>query len=791
MDVLQLAAKLRGRSPAELRERVGQRVAQWIERAGWRDHGEPSDAAFIRRLHPELHDRALSHLTRAIRHGQRPPLVPGIDDLPGTLALVRERWPVRIGELTRAADDIVAGRFTLLGHPPMRIVDPIDWSRDYLRNVTAPAAHWSRIDYLDPGVAGDHKLVWELNRHQFLVTLGMAYALTGREGYATRAAQLLADWLDANPPKQGVNWASSLEVSYRAIAWLWAMRLLVRSSSFASPLLVRWLKALEVSGRHLERYPSPYFSPNTHLTGEALGLLYLGTQLPEFGAASRWRDRGWAILQEQLPRHVRADGSYFEQATYYHRYTLDIYLHTRLLGSANGLVDRAGIDDALVRLASFLAWTTRGDGTYPLFGDEDGGRLLFLDARPSDDARSPIATVAALTADAELAYAAGGASDEVAWLLGRAGVGRLDALHPAPPATTARAFRDGGFFVMRDGWTPKASVLTIDCGPLGAANGGHAHADTLAFDLAVGSCPVFVDAGTVCYTTSAHERDAMRASAVHNTVSLDGRSSSESAGAFRWAQMTAGVVDAWHTSSVGTLFEGHHDGYQRLSSPARHRRLVLAARDGWWLVRDVIEGDGDEDHLATANFQAAVGLDLAIAGDTLRVSDDGRHVASVRAVGAAGRWIIDDGVASRRYGARDVARRARFVFAAGGRGRTAVTFAIIRGAGVPWRLAHEAAHGREVVRLHAATIEDVVIFDAQQAVDGVRTDARVAWGRRRASDGVVESLLTIGGTMVELDGTRLADPDGGVVSAVREQDGWRVDRSDVRPGPPPRRGGQP
>ncbi len=98
---------------------------------------------------------------------------------------------------------------------------------------------------------------------------------------------------------------------------------------------------------------------------------------------------------------------------------------------------------------------------------------------------------------------------------------------------------------------------------------------------------------------------------------------------------------------------------------------------------------------------------------------------------------------------------------------------------------------REVVRLQSASVEDVVLFDAREAVDGVRTDARVAWVRRRASDGMVESLLSVGGTVVELDGTHLADPAGGAVSAVRESDGWRVDRSDLRPAPPPRRGGQP
>ena len=45
---------------------------------------------------------------------------------------------------------------------------------------------------------------------------------------------------------------------------------------------MRVLKFLYLNGRHLETYLSTYFSPNTHLTGEALGLFYLGTLLPEF-----------------------------------------------------------------------------------------------------------------------------------------------------------------------------------------------------------------------------------------------------------------------------------------------------------------------------------------------------------------------------------------------------------------------------------------------------------------------------------------------------------------------------
>src|SRR4029078_585361 len=86
---------------------------------------------------------------------------------------------------------------------------------------------------------------------------------------------------------------------------------------------------------HVERYLSTYYSPNTHLTGQALGLLYVGTALPLFAASERGRTTGWRILREQLFRQVRSDGTYFEQALYYHRYTSDIFHHALLLASAN------------------------------------------------------------------------------------------------------------------------------------------------------------------------------------------------------------------------------------------------------------------------------------------------------------------------------------------------------------------------------------------------------------------------------------------------------------------------
>ena len=49
----------------------------------------------------------------------------------------------------------------------------------------------------------------------------------------------------------------------------------------SDPWLVDMLIALDRQLTHVERHLSYYFSPNTHLTGEALALYVVGTALPE------------------------------------------------------------------------------------------------------------------------------------------------------------------------------------------------------------------------------------------------------------------------------------------------------------------------------------------------------------------------------------------------------------------------------------------------------------------------------------------------------------------------------
>jgi len=100
------------------------------------------------------------------------------------------------------ANRMLAGKFDLLGLRDLSFGDPIDWHLEPMSGKRAPRAHWSRLNYLDPAIIGDKKIVWELNRQQHFATLGQAFWLTGDERYAQAfVAQHLQTYVDY-PPRQ-------------------------------------------------------------------------------------------------------------------------------------------------------------------------------------------------------------------------------------------------------------------------------------------------------------------------------------------------------------------------------------------------------------------------------------------------------------------------------------------------------------------------------------------------------------------------------------------------------------
>lgn len=504
--------------------------------------------------------------------------------------------------LLATADAICGGRFDFLGYRRLSYGDPVDWHLDPVSRRRAPLVHWSRIDPLDAQVVGDAKVIWELSRHQWLVRLGQAYMLTRDERYADTFGARVREWLGANPPGFGINWVSSLELALRVIAWSWALVLFRGSRTLSAELFAAMLESAVAHATHVERYLSHYYSPNTHLTGEALGLFYAGVVFSDLRAAPRWRALGHRILVQESARQVLSDGVHFERATCYQRYTAEIYLHFCLLAARNGLAVPTAVVERLESLLDFLLAVRRPDGSMPQIGDADGGWLLPLAARSPDDLRGVFATAAALLRRPEHAWAAGGAAPEPLWLIGSPEPEVPAPRAPAHPAS--RVFPDGGYVVLRSGWDRRAHQMILDAGALGCpASAGHGHADLLSIQCAAFGEPYIVDPGTYCYTADPAWRDFFRGTSAHSTVVVDGIGQAVPRGPFAWESRPEARLVQWRSTATLEVAEGEHDAYARLPEPVRHRRRVLWVKPRYWVVVDDLSGSGE--HAIELRFQFA------------------------------------------------------------------------------------------------------------------------------------------------------------------------------------------
>jgi hypothetical protein len=502
------------------------------------------------------------------------------------LETLRHRLPQQAEQIVRQADKICQHRFDLLGYEDLDFGTPINWHLDPVHGKQAPRKTFHRIKYLDFNQAGDCKIIWELNRHQHLVTLAKAYRLTQDHRYADELLAQWRHWQQENPYPIGINWASSLEVAFRTLSWVWIYYLLEGTPAMPPDFRNQWLQAQALNGRHIERYLSTYFSPNTHLLGEAVALFFLGTLCPKLSSAERWQTTGWQLIQQETRRQVQPDGFHFEQSTYYHVYALDMFLHATVLASVNQIPVPDELEQTLQRMLDVLLLLGRA-GAPPRFGDDDGGRFFDPARNQSEHLLDPLATGAVLFHRGDFKAAASDLREETIWLLGQQGVAEWDSLESTRPKMASASLPDEGLYLLTSNSTTQ---LLIHAGPQFAQRPGHGHADSLSVSLQSQGHTLLIDPGTFAYVGD--ERNLFRTTAKHNALRIDGTSQSEPAGLFAWKPSTGATVKQWIPGETFDLFSGSIDHYGGLTPPVAHRRLVFSLKSGLFLVRDAVRGTG-------------------------------------------------------------------------------------------------------------------------------------------------------------------------------------------------------
>ncbi len=525
----QMLGRLLQMRPREIAERCREQWRVWQERLAFdpmRRMNRSFDVCKSRALFNEF-------LTRPFYFAQ-----PG-DNRSTSVQSFQELFVARIETIVEEADQIRQGSIRLFGKrvtfPSGKIDWHLDWETDsrfplqFYRSVTAPPGS----NPMDP------KRVWETNRQQYLLTLGKAYWLTREPRYAEEIVRIMKDWIASNPPYRGINWKESLELAMRLLSWVWALRMIANSEALTDAALHHILTSIAVQRDYIARHLSFYYSPNTHLLGEALALFVVNVAFPGIGSGGITAGEVLRILETELSKQVADDGSHREHSAYYHCYALDIYLLATILGQQYGIKFSEYWMRRLELMTTYLIALLRPDGSLARFGDDDGGRTLRLQDEDYYHPRSLVGVAAVLFGRGDFKHAAGELPEDVFWLCGENAAKGFLRLPQIKDSRKQILFPDAKIIVLRSGCGRDDAWLMCQGQPMGFLSAGHSHAALLSFELVLAGETIIVDPGTYSYEASSPWRDRFRSAEMHNVVEIDEKHFFVPRGPFGWEKIEA------------------------------------------------------------------------------------------------------------------------------------------------------------------------------------------------------------------------------------------------------------
>jgi len=447
------------------------------------------------------------------------------------------------------------------------------------RNILS-SADWNRTEW---------DKLWLYNLHYF----DDLNAIDNDTHHQDWHRSLLNRWLTENPPGTEIGW-EPYPLSLRIVNWIkWILA--------DNALPHEAIESLAIQTRFLTKRLEFHLLGN-HLFANAKALVFAGLFF-EGEEAEVWLEKGLRILASELPEQILSDGGHFERSPMYHsiiledlldlinlsqRYTSEIP-DSRLRGNDikelwNAMIEggeaeaekgnnelaeteRAPMIGAAKRMLAWLKVMSHPDGQIALFNDAAFGIAPY---------------------PAELyAYAERLGIHESAESLAEEHPSASSFIdHFSFDSIRLTHLKHSGYIRVENG--PMTAIL--DVAPVGPDYlPGHAHADTLSFELSFHGQRIIVDSGTSRYGAGT-ERLRQRSTAAHNSVIVNGKDSSEVWGSFRVARRARPFgLEIKETSDGSIMVSCAHDGYRRFPGKPVHRR-EWRFNDHSLTVRDVIEG---------------------------------------------------------------------------------------------------------------------------------------------------------------------------------------------------------
>lgn len=383
--------------------------------------------------------------------------------------------------------------------------------------------------------------LWRYNLHYFgylLQNKNSAYQIEHH-------LKLIEKWIDDNPFGKGTGW-EPYPTSLRIINWIkwhWFSDGLSEKAKLSLWNQIRWL----------QNRPEYHLLGN-HLFINAKALLFASAFF-RLDPNSKYFRESISILNKELKEQFLSDGAHFELSPMYHSLAMEDLLD--LMSISNKIPNSFPSNEILRKYYKGMTWLET---------------MIYNNGELShfNDCANGIAPNYSNLKD----YAI-----------------KLGIAEKSLCNNKLYFHQESGFVVYKD----EKSHLIADFGKIGPDYlPGHAHADTLSFELAVNGKRIVVNSGTSVYGSS-DDRLLQRGTGAHSTIQIDEENSSEVWSGFRVARRAVPFnikINSSKELNNEISFQASHNGYLRLKNKAIHTRKFNLSKNSW-SIEDEISGYGN------------------------------------------------------------------------------------------------------------------------------------------------------------------------------------------------------
>lgn len=472
--------------------------------------------------------------------------------------------------ILKDSEKIINHIFSFLSDKEYNLDKNIKWNQDFKSGFIWEDKFYKKIKIVDLNNSADVKVPWELSRFQHIFTLGKSYWITNDKKYYLEFKNEVLDWIEKNPIYMTVSWTCTMDVAIRAINWIFGYFLFKDLIDKDNDFLKKLNNSLYNHGRYIiKNLEKGIKYSNNHYLSDLNGLIFLGLYFKKLNNSevNHWLEIGIKELEKEMFMENNSDGTNYETSTSYHRLVTELMFYPMYLCELNDIKFSEGYKKRLEKMFEFMGKITKSNGTYPLIGDVDNGRLVILSDYYNwkiNDCRHIISIGGEYFSNQFLKEVGASELEDKLW------INSSDNIYEEKFYKQSREFSDGGYYLLKN----ENIYCLIKAGGLSVkGTGGHSHNDQLAFELNVFGEDFIVDTGTGVYTADKNIRNLFRSTIMHNTVAINEieQNNFNENNLFSMPEQTFSKCLKFSDNE----FEGEHYGYLKKVDVIHNRKIIL------------------------------------------------------------------------------------------------------------------------------------------------------------------------------------------------------------------------